>query len=163
MRSRFSKLLLKKLRFILRISFKNHNIIHPLNIHNYKWHSLHTLPYITLSHRRPRTSWAGQGPARDTPSPAFSLRDQRDPVYDGVGPRTSADGSSHRDLNKSVDSTGSSLPRGAKYGGTGAGHPSLIPYCPPIEEECPQTPKLPQTVHFNGVPSQDQVCTENSA
>jgi len=111
--------------------------------------------YVTLP-RRPRTSWAGQGPARDTPSPAFSLRDQRDPVYDGVGPRTSADGSSHRDLNKSVDSTGSSLPRGAKYGGTGAGHPSLIPYCPPIEEECPQTPKLPQTVHFNGVPSQDQ-------
>jgi hypothetical protein len=67
-----------------------------------------------------------------------------------VGPRTSADGSSSINLNKSVD--GASLPR-AKYSGA---HPSLIPYCHPIKEECPATPRLPQTVQFNGVPSHDQ-------
>ena len=49
--------------------------------------------YVTLP-RRPRASWAG---VRDTPSPsasASSMAAPRDPVYDGVGPRTSADGSS---------------------------------------------------------------------
>ena len=40
--------------------------------------------YVTLP-RRPRGSWAGQQPPRDSPSPAFSLRD---PIYDGVGPRS---------------------------------------------------------------------------
>ena len=46
-------------------------------------------------------------------------------------------------LNKSVD--GASLPR-QKI------HPSLIPYCPPIKEEAPPTPRLPSSVHFNGLP-----------
>ena len=101
--------------------------------------------YVTLP-RRPRSSWAGQQPSRDSPSPAFSLRDNRDPIYDGVGPRTSADGSSSINLNKSVD--GASLPRQKV-------HPSLIPYCPPIKEEAPPTPRLPSSVHFNGLPTPD--------
>jgi len=101
--------------------------------------------YVTLP-RRPRASWAGQQPSRDSPSPAFSLRDNRDPIYDGVGPRTSADGSSSVNLNKSVD--GASLPRQKV-------HPSLIPYCPPIKEEAPPTPRLPSSVHFNGLPTPD--------
>ena len=46
-------------------------------------------------------------------------------------------------LNKSVD--GASLPRQKV-------HPSLIPYCPPIKEEAPPTPRLPSSVHFNGLP-----------
>jgi len=101
--------------------------------------------YVTLP-RRPRASWAGQQPpaqARDTPSPAFSLRD---PIYDGVGPRTSADGSSSINLNKSMDST---TPRG-QNGAPGSRFPmqvtaTLPPYCAPIKEECPQTPKHQQT------------------
>jgi len=99
--------------------------------------------YVTLP-RRPRASWAGQQPSRDSPSPAFSLQGNRDPIYDGVGPRTSADGSSSVNLNKSVD--GSSLPRQKV-------HPSLIPYCAPIKEEAPPTPQLPSSVHFNGLPT----------
>ena len=66
-----------------------------------------TAQYFHL--RRPRGSWAGQQQPRDTPSPAFSLSlagscaAARDPIYDGVGPRTSADGSSVINLNKSMD------------------------------------------------------------
>jgi len=99
--------------------------------------------YVTLP-RRPRASWAGQQPpSRDTPSPAFSLRD---PIYDGVGPRTSADGSSIINLNKSMDST---TPRGQNPA-PGSRFPlqvtaTLPPYCAPIQEECPQTPKHQQT------------------
>jgi hypothetical protein len=103
--------------------------------------------YVTLP-RRPRASWAGQA-QRDTPSPAFSLRDQRDPVYDGVGPRTSADGSSSVNLNKSVDGAGT-MPRQKA-------HPSLPPYCPPIKEECAAPPRPPASVQFNGLPALEQV------
>ena len=59
--------------------------------------------------RRPRASVAGYGgrePGQNTaPSPAFSYGGEqggaRDPIYDGVGPRTSADGSSKLSLNHS--------------------------------------------------------------
>lgn len=87
--------------------------------------------------------------ARDTPSPAFSLQLQagtRDPVYDGVGPRTSADGSSSINLNKSLDgATGSAtLSRNGAPGTRFPNGPALPPYCPPIKEECPTTPKQQQ-------------------
>ena len=84
--------------------------------------------YVTLP-RRPRSSWAGvrDGPARDTPSPVSSFRD---PIYDGVGPRTSADGSSKLSLNRSMDHTPRAIPNGrVPINGT-----SLPPYIPPIDE-----------------------------
>ena len=87
--------------------------------------------YVTLP-RRPRGSWAGQQP-RDTPSPALSvsMTGARDPIYDGVGPRTSATGSSVTNLNKSVDNAiippfKSSVSR---Y------QPTLPPLIQPIKEE----------------------------
>jgi len=88
--------------------------------------------YVTLP-RRPRGSWAGQQPPRDTPSPAFSLRD---PIYDGVGPRTGASGSSSVDLNKSLDN-GVAIP---KVLNGGARFTTLPPLCPPIKEEVPFPP-----------------------
>lgn len=88
--------------------------------------------YVTLP-RRPRGSWAGHQP-RDTPSPALSvsMSGARDPIYDGVGPRTSATGSSVTNLNKSVDNAiipafKSSV--GSRY------QPTLPPLIPPIKEE----------------------------
>jgi len=101
--------------------------------------------YVTLP-RRPRGSWAGQQPAqaqvpRDTPSPAFSLTLARDPIYDGVGPRTSANGSSHLDLNKSLDNA---MP--AKIAPRQPGNNTiLLPPIPPIKEETQPPPvKLPK-------------------
>ena len=58
--------------------------------------------YVTLP-RRPRTGWSLP---RDTPSPGGSSVSSgaalREPIYDGIGPRTSADGSSRLNLNKSL-------------------------------------------------------------
>ena len=58
--------------------------------------------YVTLP-RRPRTGWSLP---RDTPSPGGSSVSSsaalREPIYDGVGPRTSADGSSRLNLNNSL-------------------------------------------------------------
>jgi len=105
--------------------------------------------YVTLP-RRPRTSWsAGAGPPRDTPSPSFSLQLAREPIYDGVGPRTSADGSSKLSLNRSGDPA---TPRGVAgvlsppSGRYNTATPTLLPYCAPIQEvsECPPTPKQQQ-------------------
>jgi len=103
--------------------------------------------YVTLP-RRPRTSWsAGAGPPRDTPSPSFSLQLAREPIYDGVGPRTSADGSSKLSLNRSGDPA---TPRGVAgvlsppSGRYSTATPTLLPYCAPIQEECPPTPKQQQ-------------------
>ena len=106
--------------------------------------------YVTLP-RRPRSSWSV--PPRDSPSPSVTSsggnnnalyvtmqRPRREPIYDGVGPRTSADGSSM-----------STLPRGASMAGSGMTSPaasiishqkySLGPYYAPIAElqECPTT------------------------
>jgi len=87
--------------------------------------------YVTLP-RRPRGSWAGQQQPRDTPSPAFSLSlagscaAARDPIYDGVGPRTSADGSSVINLNKSMDNAAPG-PQQVRY------HPQpVLPALPPL-------------------------------
>ena len=88
--------------------------------------------YVTLP-RRPRGSWAGHQP-RDTPSPALSvsMSGTRDPIYDGVGPRTSATGSSVTNLNKSVDNA--IIP--AFKGSVGSRYqPTLPPLIPPIKEE----------------------------
>ena len=84
--------------------------------------------YVTLP-RRPRQSWSVP---RETPSPRGSV--DREPIYDGIGPRTSADGSSKLNLNKSLTG-GGQQPR---FGGS----KQLPPYCAPIEElaECPPTP-----------------------
>ena len=90
--------------------------------------------YVTLP-RRPRGSWAGQQP-RDTPSPAFSvsMTGARDPIYDGVGPRTSATGSSVTNLNKSVDNA--IIPPGVMAKGSVSRYqPTLPPLIPPIKEE----------------------------
>jgi len=88
--------------------------------------------YCTLP-RRPRASWAGVrdgsggnaaaaaaagGGVRDTPSPSCSLRD---PIYDGVGPRTSADGSSKLSLNRSIDAANGGTPRGNNGNAAGGG------------------------------------------
>jgi len=124
----------------------------------------HTAPaarqpgYVTLP-RRPRSSWAGVGgPPRDTPSPSSSSF--RDPIYDGVGPRTSADGSSSLTLNRSGDG---GAPRGAgsrvPINGT-----SLPPYIPRIDE----TPeirenKLPENKRGPITSSQQTLLEENLA
>merc|ERR1719188_2346327 len=91
--------------------------------------------YVTLP-RRPRTGWSLP---RDTPSPGGSSVSSgaalREPIYDGVGPRTSADGSSRLNLNKS-------LPVQAVQPHQ-AHQVRLPPYCAPIEElaEGPPTPR----------------------
>jgi hypothetical protein len=79
--------------------------------------------YVTLP-RRPRAGWSLP---KELPSPGTrSLMSDREPIYDGVGPRTSADGSSRACLHK---------PAPRSFG--------LLPYCAPIEEqhECPPTPR----------------------
>lgn len=92
--------------------------------------------YVTLP-RRPRASWSA--PPRDTPMYAVTMKrpTNREPIYDGVGPRTSADGSSM-----------GTLPRTSKSGTSSPATPisngkySLGPYYAPIEElaEGPATP-----------------------
>jgi hypothetical protein len=64
--------------------------------------------------------------------------DHRDPIYDGIGPRTSADGSSRISLNNSSNRQPAALL-------TNNGR-HLLPYCAPIQElhECPPTPKVQQ-------------------
>jgi len=113
-------------------------------------HSKQARPgYVTLP-RRPRASWSAPPPpqgtfTRDSPSPClsqFSGRTEfREPIYDGVGPRTSADGSSKANLNTNT------LPRNQhlnksfdthSYGvrtplSSGNGY-TLPPYYAPIEE-----------------------------
>ena len=100
--------------------------------------------YVTLP-RRPRGSWAGQAQQqqlavnRDTPSPAFSLglaagTGARDPIYDGIGPRTSAGGSSVN-LNKSMDNA---MPAAVSKLSQGSRYPTTLPpLIPPIKEEVP--------------------------
>lgn len=95
--------------------------------------------------RRPRGSWAGQAQQqqlavnRDTPSPAFSLglaagTGARDPIYDGIGPRTSAGGSSVN-LNKSMDNA---MPAAVSKLSQGSRYPTTLPpLIPPIKEEVP--------------------------
>ena len=109
-------------------------------------HSLQMQPrpgYVTLP-RRPRSSWSA--PPRDTPSPnpmyAMSMRRGREPVYDGVGPRTSADGSSMGTLPRATKPS-----NGSPASVTNSGKVSLGPYCAPIAElqECPSTPKSVKT------------------
>eukprot|EP00088_Acartia_fossae_P010966 TRINITY_DN15496_c0_g3_i1.p1 TRINITY_DN15496_c0_g3~~TRINITY_DN15496_c0_g3_i1.p1 ORF type:complete len:1012 (+),score=235.31 TRINITY_DN15496_c0_g3_i1:132-3167(+) len=105
--------------------------------------------YVTLP-RRPRASVAGYGgrePGQNTaPSPAFSYGGEqggaRDPIYDGVGPRTSADGSSKLSLNHSQGDGGT--PRG--HLSTGSRPPGSISYAlpPPIDEAPEIRPKPKQ-------------------
>ena len=75
----------------------------PVVLHQKQHHPGAARPgYVTLP-RRPRTGWSLP---RDTPSPGGSSVSSsaalREPIYDGVGPRTSADGSSRLNLNKSL-------------------------------------------------------------
>ena len=76
---------------------------------------------------------------RDTPSPAFSLglaagTGARDPIYDGIGPRTSAGGSSVN-LNKSMDNA---MPAAVSKLSQGSRYPTTLPpLIPPIKEEVP--------------------------
>ena len=114
--------------------------------------------YVTLP-RRPRSSWSV--PPRDTPSPGAPMymtmkRGRGEPIYDGVGPRTSADGSSMGTLPRSSTASGSILVVGghghsgqAPVSNVSASHHhqhhqkySLGPYYAPIAEiaECPGTP-----------------------
>lgn len=135
----------------------HHPLGHVIPVANNK----HPRPgYVTLP-RRPRASWSappppqGLGP-RDTPSPCSSQyagrTEFREPIYDGVGPRTSADGSSkaslntttlprNQHLNKSFDNSNFGV-RTPLSSGPGNGY-TLPPYYAPIEEvqECPPTPK----------------------
>ena len=93
--------------------------------------------------RRPRSSWSA--PPRDSPTPmgyAMTMRPMRpsraEPIYDGVGPRTSADGSSMGTLPRCHSNgikSGPVTPNQQKF--------SLGPYYAPIAElqECPNTPQ----------------------
>jgi len=112
--------------------------------------------YVTLP-RRPRASVAGYGVvSRDgAPSPAFSYggtAEFRDPIYDGVGPRTSADGSSKLSLNQSG---GDGTPRGHS---TVSRPPGSISYAlpPPIDEapEIRPKPNQDKTVAMSTTTSQ---------
>jgi len=112
--------------------------------------------YVTLP-RRPRTSVPGYGAGsgRDAaPSPAFSyggVAEHRDPIYDGVGPRTSADGSSKLSLNHSQ---GDGTPRG--HNSTGSRPPGSISYAlpPPIDEAPEIRPKQKQEIPLSTATSQ---------
>ena len=118
----------------------------PVVHQHHQHHNISRPGYVTLP-RRPRSSWSVP---RETPSPVASVV-AREPIYDGIGPRTSADGSSRLSLNKSASgynvvassSSASVIPR---Y--------TLPPYCAPIEElaECPPTPKAQQTRMAKGLP-----------
>ena len=74
----------------------------PVVIHQHHHQPAARPGYVTLP-RRPRTGWSLP---RDTPSPGgssvCSSAALREPIYDGIGPRTSADGSSRLNLNKSL-------------------------------------------------------------
>ena len=105
--------------------------------------------YVTLP-RRPRSSWSA--PPRESPTPSGSSGGQsgatpnpggmyanmtmgrraREPVYDGVGPRTSADGSSMGTLPR--DFRGVKAPQGSPAGVSNCGKVSLGPYYAPIAE-----------------------------
>ena len=124
-----------------------HSLQHPV-LQQQQQQQQHQRPgYVTLP-RKPRSSWSA--PPRESPTPSmYSMtmtRRPQGPVYDGVGPRTSADGSSL-----------STLPRGSSMSNGGikvsmtspvgslcnGGKVSLGPYYAPIAElaECPSTPK----------------------
>lgn len=114
----------------------------PKQKHSLPVHSSNQRPgYVTLP-RRPRSSWSA--PPRESPTPsiqyAMTLQrpSKREPIYDGVGPRTSADGSSMGTLPRS-----SNKPCSPVGGGTGGHKVSLGPYYAPIAElqECPNSPK----------------------
>ena len=106
--------------------------------------------YVTLP-RRPRASWSA--PPRESPSPsvgssqglyAMTMKRTREPIYDGVGPRTSADGSSSR-ISLGTLPKKHSLPVAHHVSVSSHsphGKQSLPPYYAPIEElaECPPTP-----------------------
>jgi len=105
--------------------------------------------YVTLP-RRPRSSWSA--PPRESPTPSGSSGGQsgaatvyanmtmgrrREPVYDGVGPRTSADGSSMGTLPRDFRNNGHGsckAPLGSPAGVSNSGKVSLGPYYAPIAE-----------------------------
>ncbi|QQP48774.1 Uncharacterized protein FKW44_009197, partial [Caligus rogercresseyi] len=80
---------------------------------------------------------------RRTPTPVNGSL-SREPIYDGVGPRTSADGSSRLSLNKSLINTPKNVGPPSRI----SPNPryTLPPYYAPIEElaECPPTPQKPK-------------------
>ena len=84
--------------------------------------------YVTLP-RRPRSSWSAP-PTRDSPlySSMTMSRRREGPVYDGVGPRTSADGSSMGTLPRSKSSKSPIEPTAPRP------KHSLGPYYAPIAE-----------------------------
>ena len=101
--------------------------------------------YVTLP-RRPRSSWSA--PPRESPTPSGSSggaqvyanmtmgRRAREPVYDGVGPRRSADGSSMGTLPRDFRHNGGHAkpPMGSPAGVSNSGKVSLGPYYAPIAE-----------------------------
>ena len=105
--------------------------------------------YVTLP-RRPRSSWSA--PPRESPTPSGSSgggpaggmyanmtigRRGREPVYDGVGPRTSADGSSMGTLPRDFRNNHgghAKPPMGSPAGVSNSGKVSLGPYYAPIAE-----------------------------
>lgn len=113
--------------------------------------------YVTLP-RRPRQSWSVP---RETPSPHL-VRFDREPIYDGIGPRTSVDGSSRLSLNKTP-----STPNGNHHNGTvRTPLPSSTSFYAPIKEvqECPPTPKVQQARMAPNLPkSTPNILNLNSA
>ncbi|XP_040567289.1 uncharacterized protein [Lepeophtheirus salmonis] len=139
--------------------------------------------YVTLP-RRPRGSVAssvGSNSSYPVPPPGYNTMTidrhrrtptpvngslYREPIYDGVGPRTSADGSSRLSLNKSFTNNCSNnnnntlnTPKGNKVlvaPNRASPNPryTLPPYYAPIEElaECPPTPKNNPEIK-SGLPS----------
>ncbi len=106
--------------------------------------------YVTLP-RRPRGGWSAV--PRDTPSPAGSTASaaataNREPIYDGIGPRTSADGSSRLNLNKSQPQQQPPMQQQQQHMTLGR-RGQLPPYCAPIQEladdeAAPSTPNKKQ-------------------
>ena len=108
-----------------------------------------------------------------TPTPHNVINSGRDPIYDGVGPRTSADGSSKLNLSstmprpqkKSLPANGINgnglapilkmhghSPQPLKGIGYGVGH--LPPYCAPIQElQDENAPPTPQTTRNKSAPN----------
>lgn len=160
----------------LKLSHHNHHMqgqhLHHHLVHNNQ-HQGQRPGYVTLP-RRPRASWSA--PPRDSPSPSTgsahgvyvtgmgTLRRDREPIYDGVGPRTSADGSSRisltsntlpRKLSQKVSIPSQQQASPAVSQPNTSGRYALPPYYAPIEElqECPSTPLANHTKKPHSTPN----------
>lgn len=110
--------------------------------------------YVTLPRRHRSPSWAGPPSAEvaaPPPAPASECGDMRgegrlpyDPIYDTLGPRTTADGTSRTDLTRAaLRAVEPFTPRTPQSPPTSPPTPSLPPYYAPISGH-PATAPHPQ-------------------